>query len=47
MMETRLKAYRGAMVAALYAALTLGLAPAKLRCGPSAGLRIHDTPCLL
>ena len=27
MMETRLKAYRGAMVAALYAALTLGLAP--------------------
>lgn len=26
-METRLKAYRGAMVAALYAALTLGLAP--------------------
>ena len=27
MMETRLKAYRGAMVAALYVALTLGLAP--------------------
>ena len=27
MMETRLKAYRGAMVAALYAALPLGLAP--------------------
>lgn len=27
MMETRLKAYRGAMVEALYAALTLGLAP--------------------
>ena len=27
MMETRLKAYRGAMVAALYAALILGLAP--------------------
>ena len=28
MMETRLKAYRGAMVAALYAALTFpGLAP--------------------
>lgn len=27
MMETRLKAYRGAMVAALYSALTLGLAP--------------------
>ena len=27
MMETRLKAYRGAMGAALYAALTLGLAP--------------------
>ena len=27
MMETRLKAYRGAMVAALYATLTLGMAP--------------------
>ena len=27
MMETHLKAYRGAMVAALYTALTLGLAP--------------------
>lgn len=43
MMETRLKAYRGAMVAALYAALTLGLAPVSY----GAGLRIHDTPCLL
>ena len=47
MMETRLKAYRGAMVAAPLRSPDLGIGTAKLRCGPSAGLRIHDTPCLL